>query len=154
MFYLSSVLDFTSRSKGKPARHCILGSHGLTTKATQHLKLHIKNLNRLLRKVWFKLFRKFLWIERLFNGWKPWSIWNSQNHIIAHSRQQPYIETTYEYTMGDISEIGKFIKFLVVKSTQIVVQSRLGGLIYTKCNNTGTDWVSKRIFSWKIVEGR
>lgn len=40
-------------------------------------------------------------------------------------------------------EINKFVKFLAFKSTQIIVQSRLGGLIYTKCNNTGTDWVRK-----------
>lgn len=44
---------------------------------------------------------------------------------------------------SDSGEISKFIKFLAFKSTQIIVQSRLGGLIYTKCNNTGTDWVSK-----------
>lgn len=43
-------------------------------------------------------------------------------------------------------EIHKFVKFLAFKSTQIIVQSRLGGLIYTKCNNTGTDWVCKRDF--------
>ncbi|CRL04695.1 CLUMA_CG017759, isoform A [Clunio marinus] len=37
-------------------------------------------------------------------------------------------------------EISKFVKFLAFKTTQIVVQSRLGGLICTKCNNSGTDW--------------
>lgn len=43
--------------------------------------------------------------------------------------------------MDEKGEISKFIKFLAFKTTQIVVQSRLGGLIYTRCNNTGTDWV-------------
>lgn len=46
-----------------------------------------------------------------------------------------------EAIMAD-EEIGKYIKFLAYKTTQIVVQSRLGGLIYTKCNTSGTDWVS------------
>lgn len=41
-----------------------------------------------------------------------------------------------------MDEISKFLKFFAFKSTQIIVQSRLGGLIYTKCNTTGTDWVS------------
>lgn len=39
-------------------------------------------------------------------------------------------------------EIHKFLKFLAYKYSQIIVQSRLGGLIYTKCNIEGTDWVS------------
>lgn len=53
------------------------------------------------------------------------------------------------------SEIHKFVKFLAFKTTQIIVQSRLGGLIYTKCNNTGTDWVSKHVFHPKIaIEGQ
>lgn len=44
------------------------------------------------------------------------------------------------------SEILKFIKFLAFKSTQVIVQSRLGGLIYTKCNQSSTDWVSEEEF--------
>ncbi|CRL06936.1 CLUMA_CG019622, isoform B [Clunio marinus] len=40
----------------------------------------------------------------------------------------------------DKGEISKFIKFLAFKTTQIIVQSRLGGLIYSKCNNSGADW--------------
>ncbi|XP_037943510.1 autophagy-related protein 13 homolog [Teleopsis dalmanni] len=39
-------------------------------------------------------------------------------------------------------DLEKFIKFLVLKSTQVVVQSRLGEKIQTQCNPlaTGTDW--------------
>lgn len=40
------------------------------------------------------------------------------------------------------AEINKFLKFLAFKYSQVIVQSRLGGLIYTKCNQQGTDWVS------------
>lgn len=56
--------------------------------------------------------------------------------------------------MDSNNEIHKFVKFLAFKSTQIIVQSRLGGLIYTKCNNTGTDWVSEDGFREdKLIEG-
>lgn len=56
--------------------------------------------------------------------------------------------------MENQTEISKFLKFLAFKSTQIIVQSRLGGLIYTKCNNTGTDWVRYKAFFDKIsIEG-
>ena len=49
------------------------------------------------------------------------------------------------------TELLKFVKFLAFKSTQIIVQSRLGGLIYTKCNNTGSDWVRRNYFTkWKF----
>jgi Na+/H+-translocating membrane pyrophosphatase len=51
---------------------------------------------------------------------------------------------------GEKSEISKFIKFLAFKYSQIIVQSRLGGLIYTKCNTTGTDWVRTRIYLAEI----
>lgn len=39
-------------------------------------------------------------------------------------------------------DLDKYIKFLVFKTAQIIVQSRLGGLVQTKCNKAGTDWVS------------
>ncbi|KAG5678256.1 hypothetical protein PVAND_007948 [Polypedilum vanderplanki] len=38
-----------------------------------------------------------------------------------------------------MDEINKYLKFLTLKFSQAVVQSRLGGLIHTKCNNSGTD---------------
>ena len=38
-------------------------------------------------------------------------------------------------------DLEKFIKFLALKATQIVVQSRLGEKIQTKCNPlAGNDW--------------
>lgn len=43
--------------------------------------------------------------------------------------------------MNDI-ELNKFLKFLAVKFTQVIVQSRLGSTITTKCNKQGQDWVS------------
>lgn len=41
-------------------------------------------------------------------------------------------------------ELDKFTKFLALKSTQIIVQSRLGEKVQTSCKPqiTGTDWVS------------
>ena len=47
-----------------------------------------------------------------------------------------------EKKSGENKDLDKYIKFLVFKSAQIIVQSRLGGLVHTKCNNAGTDWVS------------
>lgn len=40
-------------------------------------------------------------------------------------------------------ELDKFTKFLALKSTQIIVQSRLGEKVSTPCKpqTTGTDWV-------------
>lgn len=56
--------------------------------------------------------------------------------------------------MESQNEISKFLKFLAFKSTQIIVQSRLGGLIYTKCNNQGTDWVrNSTLLRKKSIEG-
>ena len=43
---------------------------------------------------------------------------------------------------GENKDLDKYIKFLVFKTSQIIVQSRLGGLVQTKCNKAGTDWVS------------
>lgn len=44
----------------------------------------------------------------------------------------------------DKKDLDKFTKFLALKSAQIIVQSRLGEKINTKCNpeTLGTDWVS------------
>ncbi|CAO1333326.1 unnamed protein product [Diamesa hyperborea] len=41
---------------------------------------------------------------------------------------------------GENKDLDKYIKFLVFKTSQIIVQSRLGGLVQTKCNKAGTDW--------------
>lgn len=45
----------------------------------------------------------------------------------------------------DRKDLEKFTKFLIYKSLQIIVQSRLGEKIVTKSklNATGADWVSK-----------
>lgn len=44
----------------------------------------------------------------------------------------------------DKKDLEKFIKFLALKSTQVIVQSRLGEKIQTQCNphTSGNDWVS------------
>lgn len=44
----------------------------------------------------------------------------------------------------DKKDLDKFTKFLALKSAQIIVQSRMGEKISTKCNpeSSGTDWVS------------
>lgn len=42
----------------------------------------------------------------------------------------------------ETKEIDKFLKFLVLKSTQVIVQSRLGAKIRTDPNSSGNDWVS------------
>lgn len=45
-------------------------------------------------------------------------------------------------------DLEKFIKFLALKSAQVVVQSRLGEKIQTQCNPhaTGNDWVC--FYNW------
>ena len=45
-----------------------------------------------------------------------------------------------------MDEINKYLKFLTLKFTQSIVQSRLGGLVHTKCSTTGTDWVSSKFY--------
>lgn len=42
-----------------------------------------------------------------------------------------------------MDEINKYLKFLTLKFSQAIVQSRLGSPISTKCSNVGTEWVSK-----------
>lgn len=44
----------------------------------------------------------------------------------------------------DKKDLEKFIKFLALKSAQVIVQSRLGEKIQTLCNShtSGNDWVS------------
>lgn len=44
-----------------------------------------------------------------------------------------------------MDELNKYLKFLSLKFSQAIVQSRLGLPIITKCNSSGTDWVSKMV---------
>lgn len=45
-----------------------------------------------------------------------------------------------------MDEINKYLKFLSLKFSQTIVQSRLGSIIHTNCHNTGSgDWVSRKI---------
>lgn len=37
----------------------------------------------------------------------------------------------------------KYLRFLSLKFTNAIVQSRLGGIVTTRCNSAGTDWVSE-----------
>lgn len=48
-------------------------------------------------------------------------------------------------------DVEKFIKFLALKSAQVVVQSRLGEKLQTHCNPqaSGNDWVSVSNFGEK-----
>ncbi|XP_063701875.1 autophagy-related protein 13 homolog [Culicoides brevitarsis] len=46
----------------------------------------------------------------------------------------------------EIKEIDKFVKFLVLKSTQVIVQSRLGSQIRTEANSSKNDWFNINIF--------
>ncbi|VEN64800.1 unnamed protein product, partial [Callosobruchus maculatus] len=47
-------------------------------------------------------------------------------------------------------ELDKFIKFLALKSIQVIVQSRLGEKVSTACkpHTTGTDWAA--LVNWKM----
>ena len=47
-------------------------------------------------------------------------------------------------TKQEKMDLSKFFKFFALKFTQIIVQSRLGHTVHTKCKtyiNTGSDWV-------------
>lgn len=45
-------------------------------------------------------------------------------------------------------DLDKFMKFFTLKAAQIIVQSRLGEKVHTKCDpdSSGTVWVSKNVF--------
>lgn len=45
--------------------------------------------------------------------------------------------------VGNMDELNKYLKFLSLKFSQAIVQSRLGNPVITKCNASGTDWVRK-----------
>lgn len=50
-------------------------------------------------------------------------------------------------SMQDKKDLDKFMKFLAFKAAQIIVQSRSGEKVITKCkpDSSGADWVSKFI---------
>lgn len=52
--------------------------------------------------------------------------------------------------VGNMDELNKYLKFLSLKFSQAIVQSRLGLPIATKCNSSGTDWVSRVVKCLKI----
>ena len=51
--------------------------------------------------------------------------------------------SSLKLSLQDKRELEKFTKFLALKAMQIIVQSRCGYKITTKCkpNASGTDWV-------------
>lgn len=57
------------------------------------------------------------------------------------------VETmTSKLTVQDRQDLEKYTRFLAIKATQIIVQSRLGEPVSTKCkpSSSGTDWVSAK----------
>jgi len=54
---------------------------------------------------------------------------------------------TVKLSIQDKKDLDKFTKFLALKAAQIIVQSRLGEKVQTKCkpHSSGTDWVSEII---------
>lgn len=53
--------------------------------------------------------------------------------------------------MSNIKELDKFSRYFVFKGVQIIVQSRLGQRIATKCNSKGNDWFNIAINDIKDV---
>jgi autophagy-related protein 13 len=55
---------------------------------------------------------------------------------------------TVKLSIQDKKDLDKFTKFLALKAAQIIVQSRLGEKVQTKCKppTSGTDWVSSTIY--------
>jgi autophagy-related protein 13 len=55
---------------------------------------------------------------------------------------------TVKLSIQDKKDLDKFTKFLALKAAQIIVQSRLGEKVQTKCkpHSSGTDWVSSTIY--------
>ncbi|XP_063239954.1 autophagy-related protein 13 homolog isoform X2 [Bacillus rossius redtenbacheri] len=52
------------------------------------------------------------------------------------------VMATVKLSIQDKKDLDKFTKFLSLKAAQIIVQSRLGGKVHTKCKpySSGTDW--------------
>ena len=50
--------------------------------------------------------------------------------------------------MQDKKDLDKFTRFLALKAAQIIIQSRSGEKVSTKCKpySSGTDWVSSSIY--------
>lgn len=57
--------------------------------------------------------------------------------------------STLKLSTQDKKDLDKFTKFLALKAAQIIVQSRSGEKVSTKCkpNSSGTDWVSSSIYN-------
>lgn len=57
--------------------------------------------------------------------------------------------STLKLNTQDKKDLDKFTKFLALKAAQIIVQSRSGEKVSTKCkpNSSGTDWVSSSIYN-------
>lgn len=51
---------------------------------------------------------------------------------------------TLKLSMQDKKDLDKFTKFLALKAAQIIVQSRTGEKVSTKCkpDSSGADWVN------------
>lgn len=58
-------------------------------------------------------------------------------------------------SVQDKRDLEKYIKFLALKSSQVIVQSRLGEKIYTECHSSGQNhWVSvscKTLYHFPLV---
>lgn len=64
--------------------------------------------------------------------------------------------STLKLSMQDKKDLDKFTKFLALKTAQIIVQSRSGEKVNTKCkpNSSGTDWVSPSLYDCFINSSR
>jgi len=67
--------------------------------------------------------------------------------LFKSARSIPMVETmTSKLNAQDRQDLEKYTRFLAIKATQIIVQSRLGEPVATKCkpSSSGTDWVRKK----------
>lgn len=65
--------------------------------------------------------------------------------------------TRMKLSSQDKKDLDKFTKFWALKSTQVIVQSRLGEKTSTACipNNSGTNWVSLQVLCYLgLFEGK
>lgn len=55
------------------------------------------------------------------------------------------MSSAMKLSMQDKKDLDKFMKFLALKAAQIIVQSRSGEKVVTKCkpDSSGADWVIK-----------
>lgn len=64
--------------------------------------------------------------------------------ILKIIKNQQIAMSALKLSMQDKKDLDKFTKFLALKAAQIIVQSRSGEKVNTKCkpNSSGTDWVN------------